>query len=164
MSVLLNEVEVFRLIYQSTIDAGAVSGEDGYIILIEVHLEKYRRAHTFMKEVTVEDYCTFLLTHRAENRRLRRLELEKPIPTARQFWKAAYNIGSLGNSVLNIDIDLHECRFCFRELDIIPLGKLRGSAKTLRRFICLGWVLRKGSANWWYHTGHVLVMDIDPWK
>lgn len=211
MSEPLNKVQVFCLIYQSALDTGAgLKAHDEYDAFIERGLEKYRRAHSCMKEVTVQDYHNFFLIHWSENSILRRLELEKAKRTPEQFWKAAYDLGSLGSPDVNTDLD----KMRFYNLGVYVLGKLRGSAtlglsagmlavdlpttdqstfnnmgnastcfrsisysdghpsepsfkvrasedSTLRRFVCLGWVLHQSSTGWWNDTGHVLVVDMD---
>lgn len=117
--------DVFRLIAQAALyTRQACQSLEIYDAFVEKEMEKYRRTYPFMRDVSSREYWTFKVERRAE---LQRQELAVPVPTAEQFWQAAYDFDP-HNSTASTGSDLSRM-LTMRNLPDIPLGNLGGTAK-----------------------------------
>ena len=113
--------EIFENIWKSACECGAAYDER-LEEFVENEIEKSRRTHLFMGDVTDLDY--FLWKQRQFNLQ-KQLALERAEITPEQFWKAAYDFDPHRTPEGTVT-ELQKILSVSRYLDSVPLGKLYG--------------------------------------
>lgn len=123
MAEFRNKTDVFRRLWQDCRDSKIMGNPSELNKFVGRAMDEYRRTYSFMQSVTTLEFCQWRLEQRADQERQ---ELNVPVPTDGQFWRAAYDHNPF-NLAPHTHSDLHRY-LTMKNLDSVPLGKYGGYA------------------------------------
>ena len=124
MAEFRDKMDVFYRIHQDTKRNKEAQGPIKLGIFVNKELDKYRRRYAFMQNVTEEEYLLYVIRGSAYQQME---ELQVPVPTDSQFWKAVYDYDPF-KLAPNTHSDLYKY-LSMKNLASVPLGMYGGSAK-----------------------------------